>query len=121
MNIRYATFGLIAATGGLVATLGSAPAPAAESQTLSAIVHYDARDLRTATGAERLLSRVSGLAHRLCAENGSMGHSVENREFRTCTKDAIERAVEQVNRPTLTAAYNRHFGEKGVRGGTTPA
>jgi len=118
----YSGLGLIAtAVAGLIctATLTSGPARAAISDTVtrSMTLRYDPRDLNTDKGADRLLSRISGAATKVCDEGGSMAQLIESSAYRDCRHGAIARAVADVNRPTVTAAYNRHFAEheKGLR------
>jgi hypothetical protein len=36
----------------------------------------------------------------------------ESGAYRVCRHEAIARAVADVSRPTVTAAYNRHFAER---------
>ena len=117
----YSGLGLIATAVGLIstATLTGGPARAAISDTVtrSMSLRYDPRDLNTDKGADRLLSRISGAATKVCDEGGSMAQLIESSAYRDCRHAAIARAVADVNRPTVTSAYNRHFAEheKGLR------
>jgi UrcA family protein len=112
---------LIATAAGLFATAtlatGSARAAIQGSVTRSMTLRYDPRDLNTDKGADRLLSRISGAATKVCDEGGSIAQLIESSGYRDCRHAAIARAVADVNRPTVTSAYNRHFGEreKGLR------
>ena len=80
-------------------------------------LRYDPRDLNTDEGANRLLSRISNAAGKLCDDGGSMAQLIESSTYRDCRQSAIAQAVLDVNRPSVTAAYNRHYGEreKGLR------
>jgi UrcA family protein len=115
MNVRTTTFGLIAAAAGLAAMLASTTASATDSQTRSVTVSYRDAQLRNSAGADKLLQRVSGAAQTVCTIPGALPYDYESREFHSCRQNAIEHAVEQVNRPTLTAAYNRHFPQDALR------
>lgn len=111
----YSRLGLLATAASLLtAALATGPAWASISdvETRSVTLRFDPRDLNTDTGADRLLSRISGAASRVCDEGGSMLQLIESSGYRVCRHDAIARAVADVNRPTVTAAYTRHFGER---------
>ena len=116
MKIRF-RLGLLAAAASLVAgpllVTGPAWASISDTQTRSVTLRYDPRDLNTDKGADHLLSRISGAASKVCDEGGSMLQLIESSAYRVCRHDAIARAVVAVNRPTVTAAYNRHFAEPG--------
>ena len=115
MKIRF-RLGVLAAAATLVAgpLLVTDPAWASisDTQTRSVPLRYDPRDLNTDKGADHLLSRISGAASEVCDEGGSM-LQIESSAYRVCRHDAIAHAVVDVNRPTVTAAYNRHFAEPG--------
>lgn len=85
--------------------------------TRSVTLKYDPRDLNTDKGADRLLSRISGAANKVCDEGGSMAQLIESSAYRDCRRSAIAHAVVDINRPTVTAAYDKHFAEreKGLR------
>jgi UrcA family protein len=119
MNIRN-TLGLAALAAGLATafcatastTVAAATTPPGETRSL--VVRYHASDLNSRAGAERLLKRVSGAATRVCWNGDWMGFEFNSREYHQCRDNAIANAVAQVDRPTLTAAYDRHFGESNV-------
>jgi UrcA family protein len=108
---------LIASAGFAATAIVAAPARAGidETETHSVTVRFDPRDLNTNGGAERLLSRVSGAATKVCDPGGSMVQLLEDGSYRACRESAIARAVADVNRPALTAAFDRHFVDKGLR------
>jgi UrcA family protein len=112
----HSRLGLLAAAAGLVTTpllvTGPAWASISDTQTRSVTLRFDPRDLSTDKGADHLLSRISGAASKVCDEGGSMLQLIESSAYRVCRHEAIARAVADVNRPTVTAAYNRHFGER---------
>jgi hypothetical protein len=78
--------------------------------------------LTPSLAADHLLSRISGAASKVCDEGGSMLQLIESSGYRVCRHDAIARAVADVNRATVTAAYIRHFGERerGLRAAAGP-
>ena len=110
----HSTLGLLAATTALLAlpliATGPAWASIADTQTRSVMLRFYPRDLNTDKGADHLLSRISGAATKVCDEGGSMLQLLES-SYRVCRHDAIARAVADVNRPTVTAAYDRHFAD----------
>ena len=112
----HSKLGVLAAAAGLIATqlltTGPVWASTSEAQFPSVTLRFDPRDLNSDKGTDRLLSRISGAANKVCNEGGSILEFIESGSFRVCRDDAIANAVAQVNRPTVTAAYNRHFGEK---------
>jgi UrcA family protein len=120
MNIRN-TLVVVAATAGLATSLGAAATNTVDTgttppaQTRSVVVRYHASDLNSRAGAEALLSRVSGAATRVCLNEDWMGFEFNSRSYHTCRKNAISRAVAQVDRPQLTAAYDRHFEGSNIR------
>jgi UrcA family protein len=120
MNVRNSKLGSIAATVAFIASavLATGPASASinDSKTNSITLRYNPLDLNTEKGAERLLSRVSGAATRVCDAGGSTAQFIESGSYRSCRRDAIAQAVEDVNRAAVTAAYDRHFAERGERG-----
>jgi UrcA family protein len=118
MNIRHTLF-VAAATAGFATTVGATAAMATTAvdaatnpptQTRSVIVRYHASDLNSSAGADRLLERVSGAAWRVCTNADWADFEFDRRGYRQCRSDAIARAVSQIDRPKLTAAYDRHFG-----------
>ncbi|MEO8467790.1 MAG: UrcA family protein [Gammaproteobacteria bacterium] len=120
----YSRLGLLAAAASLIATpllaAGPAWASLSDTQTRSVTLRFDPRDLNSDAGGNRLLSRISLAANRVCDENDSILEQIESSSYRACRHDAITSAVAEVNRPTVTAAYNRHFSEKdrGLRAAT---
>jgi UrcA family protein len=122
----HSRLGLLAAAAALVAApllvTGQAWASSSDAQTRSVTLRFDPRDLNTEKGAVQLLSRISGAASKVCDQGGSMLQLIESGAYRMCRHEAIARAVADVNRPTVTAAFNRHFGEKerGLRAAAGP-
>jgi len=112
----HSRLGLLAVAAGLVASTALPTGPAwasiSDTQTRSVALRFDPRDLNTDKGADHLLSRISGAASKVCDEGGSMLQLIESSAYRVCRHEAIARAVADVNRPTVTAAYTRHFAER---------
>ncbi len=117
----HSTLGVLAAAAALVG-IGPAWASISDTQPRSVTLRFDPRDLNSPKGADRLLSRIGGAATKVCDEGGSILLLIESGSYRACRHDAIARAVADVNRPTVTAAYNRHFAEKerGLRAAVGP-
>ena len=113
----FSRFVLVAAAGLVAASIASAPARAGteETETRSVTLRFDPRDLNADGGAERLLSRVSSAAWKVCDPGGSLAQLLEDGSYRTCRRNAIARAVADVNRPALTAAFNRHYADRSLR------
>jgi len=120
MNIRTLILGPLATAACCIAgpalATGSASASSPDVQTKSVTLRYDPSDLRTVKGAERLLARVSGAAARVCGRGDTIAEVYDSSAFRTCRHDAIAHAVVAIDRPTVTALYDRRFAEKGERG-----
>lgn len=112
----FSKLALVVSASFVATAIVAAPARAgiAETETHSITLRFDPRDLNTTQGAERLLSRVSGAATRVCDPGGSFALMIEDGSYRVCRQDAIARAVADVHRPTLTAAFDRHFGNEGL-------
>ena len=119
MNIRN-TLGLAALAAGLATAFGAtatttvAATTTPPGETRSVVVRYHASDLNSRAGAEQLLKRVSGAATRVCWNGDWKGFEFNSRQYHQCRDKAIANAVEQVDRPKLTAAYDRHFGESNL-------
>ncbi len=118
----HSKLGLLAAAAGLL-TLTSFPGRAVAAAvadgdvvTRSITLGYDPTDLGKPRGAEKLLARIAGAAARVCDEGGSMAQLIESSGYRTCRHEAIARTVSALNRPAVTAAYNRHFAERTEHG-----
>jgi UrcA family protein len=109
---------VVLASASFVATaIFAAPARAGldEMETRSVMLRFDPRDLNTDGGAERLLSRVSLAANKVCDPGGSLAQLIEDSSYRTCRQHAIARAVADVDRPALTAAFDRRFADRSLR------
>jgi UrcA family protein len=88
-----------------------------DTQMRSVTLRFDPRDLNTDQGGDRLLVRIGLAANKVCDDGDSLFVQMESSSYRACRRDAIASAVAEVNRPTVTAAYNRHYSEteRGLR------
>ena len=114
MNIRHITPGLAAAATALTVASGAMATTTVTSiaddvQTHSEAISYRAADLKTAAGAEELLTRLGGAAANVCSEPGTPWDNFENPAYRTCRRNAMERAVVQIDEPALTTAYEIRY------------
>jgi UrcA family protein len=116
MNIRHTTLGLVAAATGLIVTSGAMAAStvtvtgaAHDVQTRSETISYEAADLKTAAGAEKLMSHLGSAATNVCREPGTIADNFEDPGYRTCRQNAMEQAVVNIDRPELTAAYEHRY------------
>jgi UrcA family protein len=83
----------------------SAATHAAEPAVRSIIVRYAELDLSKRQGIEILYERIRGAAKRVCRPDSGALAIHDRASWRDCYQDAIERAVKQVNVPTLTALH----------------
>ncbi len=90
--------------GGTSLTLADPPKapPAIEKSTT---IRFADLNLATSEGASALYSRIRSAAASLCGEQFSLWDGNRLREWKDCYRTAIERAVVEVNRPTLTAVH----------------
>jgi UrcA family protein len=100
------TFYRLSATGLIVGLLAAAPAFAAGDQGPSMTVRFADLDISRPDDARELLSRIERGAKRVCQFNGIAGYPTYGRVLRQCIEEAVERAVEGVGSPQLTAAYS---------------
>ncbi len=84
--------------------LNDAPAvPGAPSQ--STTVRFADLNLSNPEGARVLYGRIRLAAQSLCGEQSSFFDIKWMFEYRQCYREAVDRAVRQINRPTLTAVH----------------
>jgi UrcA family protein len=98
--------GAVAAAPAMATNLPSFGDP---PETHSVRVHYADLNLSTASGAEELYRRISFAAHEVCGDVTVPSFVNQNRAYRECRRTAVEDAVAKVDRPKLTALYDRHF------------
>ncbi len=92
----------------LAAVIFAAPALANDAPASRDVAIY-AAELRTEAGAARIHARITSAAQAACRAENRGGAAFE-RGVRICTKDAVARAVAQLDAPLLTA---HHAGETG--------
>jgi UrcA family protein len=120
---KIALFAAMAGIGVIAAPTASATqAQNADRVTSSVTVHYGDLDLNTASGADRLYLRLDRAAETVCG--GDYEYDPAYIELwgtvRRCEKNAIGRAVAQVDSPKLTTLFDDAFG-KGTANGRTKA
>ena len=82
-----------------------------DEQTARTTVKYGDLDLKTHEGADALYSRLSVAATRVCDD--IMEPYVRlTRTYRECRDDALSSAVQEIDSPLVTQAYDRHTGKE---------
>ena len=80
--------------------------PADPSKTVS----YADLNVKNSAGVETLYKRIKKAAYEVCQiPTGTHQIKIES-EFKACKADAIDRAVQQTNLPTLTALHQSKTG-----------
>jgi UrcA family protein len=69
-------------------------------------VRYGDLDLDTRSGIETLFRRIRIAAAEVCREYEPQGTRLPSSAYRSCTRNAISRAVGNVDSPLLKAYYN---------------
>lgn len=112
MKTQVLKIALLTATAGIgVATMGAASAMLPDTVTHKEIVHFGDLNLNTSQGAERLYLRLDRAARTVCGESDLDELSLQLwRSQRSCEQKAVGNAVTQLNRPKLTAVFDRHVG-----------
>src|SRR5262245_14615645 len=97
-----------AAFAAAVATfLAPAAARADEMETEAVVVHFGDLDLTTPNGAHLLYMRLKNAAKSVCGDEYEAIDLKDRGDIIDCQRDAIQHAVEHVDRPLLTALYDR--------------
>lgn len=96
----------------LVAAVATFLAPAAARAgdievTESVVVHFGDLDLNTPNGAHLLYLRLKNAAKSVCGDEYEAIDLQDRGDIIDCQRDAIQHAVEHVDRPLLTALYDR--------------
>ena len=86
-----------------------APARAAEVEVARIPVHFADLNLSSSAGTKELYLRLSGAAKTACRDDSGVRDIAELHAIYRCQQIAIEKAVAQVDRPLLTALYDRRF------------
>jgi UrcA family protein len=103
---------VILAASALVLLVGTAPAHAKDNVvTKSIVVKYGDLDVSTSAGGQALHNRIAKAARKACRDlYRDSGIGKAGTGPRTCVQQAIEKAVEKVDRPTLWAAHRSSNG-----------
>ena len=102
VNLRCAAAVIAALVSGSVL----AGPPADPSKT----VNYSDLNLKSSAGVEVLYKRIKKAAYEVCQlPTGTHQIRIES-EFKACKIDAVDRAIQQVNLPTLTALHQSKTG-----------
>jgi UrcA family protein len=96
--------GIVSAAG-----IGAASAATADDSAPSLTVKYDPMALQSDNGARQLYRRLEAAANELCPQFASDGHLVSS-VTQQCRKQALARAVMQINNPRLVAVYRSNIG-----------
>jgi UrcA family protein len=96
-------FGMIA--GCLLGSLSAGMASAAGTDDVpSVVVKYDPQSLASEAGARALYQRLERVAQHVCPE--ASGRNLQTLDAaRLCEKQALARAVHQINSPRLAEVY----------------
>jgi UrcA family protein len=82
----------------------------AAGATPAQAVGYEDLDLTAPAGAAILYARIQAAAKAVCGDAQRVGSRIVSTAWRTCVATAVERAVTQVDRPTLTAYHEAKTG-----------
>jgi len=100
----------------LAIALGVAPVVTYGSSTVngareanSVIVRYNDLDVSSEHGAKTLYLRLRNASQTVCDDDGDILKLFETAVIVRCEQQAVENAVAQVNRPQLTALYNKRY------------
>ena len=101
---RFKTCLAAGITGLTMLGAGAFASAAAPDEVPRVAVAYRNLDLSTASGAERLYSRILAAAAQVCARPDTFQLSRLGPSIR-CQRDAVDRAVSRVGSPRLAAVY----------------
>jgi UrcA family protein len=105
----------IAVTAGLL--LSATAAQAADDVEVTNIqVQFADLNVDTSHGAHELYRRLNGAADIACGDQAELVDISEMRNIEACRQKAIEDAVAHINRPRLTALYDKHFPKEALVG-----
>jgi len=94
----------------VIAVLVSGSVLAAPPADPAKTVNYSDINLKSAAGVDALYKRLKKAAYEVCQmPTGTRQIRIEQ-EFKACKADAVDRAVLQINLPTLTALHQSKTG-----------
>ncbi len=88
--------------------LAAASTAAADEDVPQTIVHFRDLNLEQPSGVATLFHRIQYAAQSVCGEQYRPGSHITSPEWRSCTAQAIARAIAAVDHPALTAYYHEH-------------
>src|ERR1044071_5030504 len=107
MHMNRFTLALAATSLALAIT---APAFADPNTAVESVrVMYPDLDLNTSRGTKNLYRRLKSAAQDVCGSLYDIEFLAEMRKVERCQQTAMENAVMEVNKPKLTALYDKHF------------
>ncbi len=89
-----------------------------DQEVSSVKVNFGDLDVSTMKGSKTLYLRLQNAANDVCGDTVGILSFPELRQIRRCDQEAIESAVARVDRPLLTALYDRHFPHDQLVGGS---
>ena len=90
---------------GMAITLSMLTASAGDTiVTKSQVVHFSDLNLSSDAGIRTLYQRIRGAAQRVCGD-ADRSLRLEQPNYQTCVRKAVDDAVSQVNKPALTAMH----------------
>jgi UrcA family protein len=89
-----------------ISLVGTLPAATAQQA-----MQFDRQDLKTASGAARLLSEIEITARDLCLQENHYG-TMRARTVAICLHDTVERTVEELDAPCLTDVYRTPLAQR---------
>ena len=111
MNIMTNPRSVIAAAifGVIISSFGAVCSAADTAEVPKTVVKYADLDLSTSQGAASLFNRIRVAAEGVCSSQEGRDLS-SKMHWDACVRQAIEGAVIQVNRPTLSLVYATKYG-----------
>ncbi|MEJ0034802.1 MAG: UrcA family protein [Gammaproteobacteria bacterium] len=107
-STTFLVFATLAAATGLM--LSATPAHADQDHVATSVeINYADLDLNTPKDVKVLYLRLKDAAANACGDDASFMGLAERDALLKCEQVAIEKAVEQIDRPRLTARYDRNF------------
>jgi len=106
MNVTATLFAATVSYSSLASAPDVAEVPITASisgdQVRSVVVHFSDLNLQSRAGAARLYHRIQMAAGRACGSERLTGQFTVSADWTSCVEIAIDRAVTDVNRPSVT-------------------
>jgi UrcA family protein len=87
----------------------AAQAGEADNSVPHKVVRFQDLNLDSPEGAAVLYQRINAAAHEVCGDPDK--YDLSQLKFHSCVKEAVSRAVAQVDRPLLTSLYQDKSGK----------